>query len=207
MIFEGTHDKTDILYDLKIEQLIPYKNHSTAKVHRGFWEAYESVRGDIIFKLELCLFINNKFPPNRFYIGGHSLGAAMSIVSALDLIETGHINPQTKNLNITGVYSIAGPRVGNKDYAALFEDKFSEYYRITSERDPVVHLPPMIFGYYHIGHEYWYPNYINLDEYIYCETAEDIECADRYSLALDIDAHRDYLGIANISFCVVPSNG
>jgi hypothetical protein len=196
LVFEGTQDLTDVLYDLQIGKLVPYKEHPSAKVHHGFWNSYQSVRHQIIEKITECSANFPHFSVDNLYITGHSLGSALATITTLDLAET-------TDIRVKELYSLAGPRVGNVEFVELFNQVIGtdNYYRITSENDPVVHLPFMWMNYKHLDNEYWYPDYMKPYEYINCPLAENTTCADRYKFSLDVEAHRNYLGITRLSFC------
>jgi hypothetical protein len=162
---------------------VPYKNYPDARVHSGFWKAYTSIRG---FLYDSIQFYNIQ----QLFVTGHSLGNALATVATLDFAEE-------KNFTSISMVGLAGPRVGNAAYAALFEQYIQNYYRITHSNDPIPHLPPMILGFKHIGHEVYYPN--NTLNYIYCDKAEDTNCIDSH-MGWNATEHRYYMDMW-ISYC------
>jgi hypothetical protein len=185
LAFEGSQDLRDWLIDFDFIKLVPYKDHPTAKVHAGFWHAYTSVRENI----HNTIYYNNV---SRLFITGHSLGGALATLSSLDISES-----------LSGfelfMVNLGGPRVGNKEYAELYNSQNIEHFRITHGTDPVPHLPPMIFGYYHIDTEVFYPN--STMNYMICSEAENPQCADGQNIKLwETSDHLTYLDI-QISFC------
>lgn len=71
-----------------------------------------------------------------YSVTGHSLGGAIAVHAALDLVSI--------NLKVDTLYTYGAPRVGDKKFAEWFVDfsKIKSIYRITHARDPVPHLPP-----------------------------------------------------------------
>lgn len=179
LTFEGTQDFKDWLIDIDFIKLIPYKHHPTAKIHSGFWYAYNSIRDELLQTIK-------EYNISNLFVTGHSLGGALATISSLDIAET------IGNITITMV-NLGSPRIGNKEYTILFNHSIKKYYRITHGKDPVVHLPPMIFGYYHISNEIFYPNSTLI--YENCSLNEDPKCSN--SEPFDLFAtqdHRNYLG-------------
>jgi hypothetical protein len=162
LAFEGSQDLKDAKVDLNFSKLVPYKNHPYAKVHGGFWSAYKSIH-DEIYDL-----IKNHQVDNLMVVG-HSLGGALATIASLDLAEVLGIN------NILMV-SLGAPRVGNFQYAQLYDSKVDEYYRLTHGHDPIVQLPYRLMGFHHIGHEIFYPD--SSLSYIECLEGENPRCSD-----------------------------
>ena len=82
-------------------------------VHRGFQLQYISIRQqmrDCI--MEKCVY----YRPKRVLITGHSLGAALASLCALDLT----LNPVEHQSKIQ-VITIGSPRVGNDKFAEFFD--------------------------------------------------------------------------------------
>ena len=78
---------------------------------------------------------------------GHSLGGALTTFTAADIVQLA-VPPAAGNLLI---YSIASPRVGNADFAAAFNAKVANNFRIYNIRDYVPTLPPEDLGYVHVN--------------------------------------------------------
>lgn len=178
--FEGSQDIRDWLIDLEFIKLVPYKEHPTAKVHFGFWKAYNSIRENVLSTIKY----NNV---SKLFVTGHSLGGALATVASLDIAES------LPYINIFMI-NLGAPRVGNKYYVDLFSIYINNYFRITHAKDPVVHLPPMAFSYYHIPNEVFYPN--NTLTYKECFNSEDSSCSDGESF--DLFATKDHAYYLNI---------
>lgn len=178
--YEGSQDLTDWMIDLEISKLIPYKNYPTAKVHYGFWQAYTSIRDKLYQSLKQYNIAN-------LFITGHSLGGALSTITALDIAEElGYSN--------ISMINFGSPRVGNSDYVAIFQQYLKDYYRITHGSDPIPRLPPTLLGFSHIGNEIYYPN--STLDYQFCQESESEKCEDgNHFLPWSTDDHRIYLGL------------
>ena len=110
-------------------------------VHVGFQLVYEHIRASVNTLLEgFCPGVQ------RIFITGHSLGAAVCVLCAFDVLENGGcgVTPE--------LYTFAGPRVGAPDFAGHFDQSIPVCYRVVNFMDvvPQVPLPPL---YKHVGSE------------------------------------------------------
>ena len=198
LAFEGSQDNRDLIIDLQIAQLVPYKHYPDAKVHAGFWKSYLAI-ADEVHKLLTLHKVNNLF------VTGHSLGGALATIASLDIVEE-------LGINNVSMISLGAPRVGNGGYANLYSSMLNNYYRLTHASDTVVHLPYMYLNYRHIPHEIFYPkrglqtpeaypkrvSFVIYDplEYVECETAESLKCANgRANYPLNFSDHAYYMNI------------
>ncbi len=117
------------------------------KVHSGFLGAFNSIQEEIRTKI-MALMDEN--PAYSLLITGHSLGASLATLAALDLNET-------LRMNIT-LYTYGGPRVGNRWFVRYFNNKIQESFRVINDGDIVPDFPPNIFGYRHVGTEVFIDN-------------------------------------------------
>lgn len=60
------------------------------------------------------------------------------------------------------VINLGQPRVGNNIFAEYFDTHVGVHYRMVNQRDLVPHLPPMAFGFFHVGTEIWYTFFCTL---------------------------------------------
>jgi hypothetical protein len=87
----------------------------------------------------------NLLPSNAMVtVTGHSLGAALATLLALDL----SVNSSLP----VGLYTLASPRVGDLTFSHLFNHVVPNAYRIDNRFDVVPKTPPPLF-YFHIGDE------------------------------------------------------
>jgi hypothetical protein len=175
--FRGSETLVNWLNNLRIETgSVPWKHKygdSDPQVHEGFLAGYESVSGEIIEYVK-SLLSDEAYTDYTLVVTGHSLGGALAILCAADLREV-----LSSSVNIRLV-SYETPRVGNADFANYVQSLFppSLRTRITHGRDLVIHTPPYLIGYRHIGQEV----FINGDSIVYCsENDEDPSCANAWT--------------------------
>ena len=138
--FRGTNSKKDRRTNIMFcKKVIPYGNpYSKVKVHSGFINAYKSpyVRNKIHSQ------ISDKI--SEIKISGHSQGAALALLSGLDL-----------SYNFPGkdyeVIVFGCPRVGNSAFKKSYEKRVFKTLRIENGNDIVTKIPLFIMGYRHVG--------------------------------------------------------
>lgn len=94
------------------------KKHKNILIHSGFLDIYNNIRDKILKEL-------NNIKPKYLIISGHSLGASIATIAALDLSLLG--------FNIV-TYSFASPRVGNTEFSNLVNES-TNLYRIVNTCD------------------------------------------------------------------------
>lgn len=121
------------------QKTIPYDNmESKIRVHSGFLNAYKApgVRDRIL----------NALSRDTHYIKitGHSLGAALAVLCAVDV-----------QYNFPGcdieVMLFGCPRVGNKAFAMSYNKRVDKTVRVENSNDIVTKVPPALWGYRHVG--------------------------------------------------------
>ncbi|KAI9738707.1 MAG: hypothetical protein M1834_008212 [Cirrosporium novae-zelandiae] len=153
------------------------------QAHSGFWDSWESARGDILSSIESAI---DDYSGYTLVVTGHSLGGAIATLAAAELRNAGYT---------AALYTYGSPRVGNEELCTYITDQSGGNYRVTHYDDPVPRLPPHAWGFDHVSPEYWITT--GNDETV---TASDIEVIDGlYSTSgnsgtsgLDIDAHLWY---------------
>lgn len=191
-VFEGSDDLKAWIYNLQIaktEDLVEfnpsenpeykYLGGDVPKVHVGFYKLYMSVR-DQLFSLLPYL-------PEPLYITGHSQGAAIAQLFVVDRFQsTG---------NYSQLYSFGSPRVGNIEFATLVDKSTNgNHWRVTHNKDIVVHIPYRWNGFRHSGTEVWYPEKTGLI-YDVCFGLDTNECSNSQLLPHSIEDHLWYLDI------------
>jgi pimeloyl-ACP methyl ester carboxylesterase len=153
--FRGTSDLRDIITDADA-LMTGFGDHDGACVHRGFMEAYESVRMDVLNAIQQLQSGLNHEPMSILrgikpvVVTGHSLGGALAILCAFDLRSTG--------LSVDSVYTFGQPRVGNAVFAWLYKMLLgSVTFRVTNGADIVPWSPGWLLGYRHSGVEMFMP--------------------------------------------------
>jgi triacylglycerol lipase len=144
--FRGTQTLEDWLADLDFVA-IPYQSVADAGlVHMGFQLVYDAVRKSVSSLLQaLAAGIDN------IWVTGHSLGGALAVLCAPDLVSN------VSKLIVPKLYTFAGPRVAQDNligpgFRQLFDGRIPLCYRIANRWDKVPDLPPAIALYEHVGH-------------------------------------------------------
>jgi predicted lipase len=183
----GSQSAVDwLMDDIRISQ-VEYEYCNDCQVHSGFYAAERAVIDDILVETKRLI---SEFPTYEKIVStGHSLGAAIATLIAMDLISVvGQDVP-------VQLITFGSPRlfdVGGSEYVSSV---IHDSYRVTHTQDVVPHLPtPMPIGYQHISTEWYEDIYGNISE---CEKLEeDPSCASQWnrSFELNADDHMWYLG-------------
>lgn len=192
--FRGTEDLRNWITDLnafsKADMVLPFcEGQTKVFLHSGFFNAYMSVRDQMLQILSELDIIK---PNYQVYVIGHSLGAAVATIAALDLTcgaQPYHGKPV--------VYNYGSPRVGDASFATLAAQNVPMY-RSTHWQDIVPHVPPEnIFGFQHVPTEYFSQEVWDGNNVKECDhSGEDPSCADQFSYwSGSIDDHLLYYNI------------
>jgi predicted lipase len=139
--FRGTSDVPDWLADLDV---IPESYSWIPKfgqVHAGFQAVYDLVRASIAANLAIATAGCNKI-----LVTGHSLGAALAVLAAPDILQ--NMPPNTIEPRLI---TFAGPRVGLSDFVDAFNAHIESCFRVVNFLDIVPLVPPA--PYVHVGAE------------------------------------------------------
>lgn len=128
----GTQTLWDWIADFDAA-VVPYApNPGAGGVHMGFQLVYLLIRDSVKKLLQTgCA------GAQQIWVTGHSLGAALALLCAFDLLNPGFgATPQ--------LYTFAGPRTGDPQFVASFDAAIPVCYRIVNFMDvvPQVPLPP-----------------------------------------------------------------
>lgn len=157
----------------------PYDRCEGCRAHSGFLEAALAVFPNVLAEVKRLRAI---YPSYKVVVTGHSLGGALSHITALEL---------EANINNVELYTFGCPRVTNTALAAYSTEKFPTASRVTHDKDLVVHTPGSIF-YTHMAGEWHQPD--DDVEVIECFGYEDDNCSYQY-IFTSIDDHMEYLGV------------
>ena len=127
LILRGTQTVREWIRNLSIS-LADYPLEGYGKVHGGFLDTYEALRGDIMSALaEVDSGLD-------FYVAGHSLGAALATIAAPDI--------ESRGRRIRAVYTFGSPRVGDDRFVKAFNRSHGDRsYRVTNTSDIVTSIP------------------------------------------------------------------
>ncbi|RKP38608.1 Alpha/Beta hydrolase protein, partial [Dimargaris cristalligena] len=147
MVFRGTDNINQYLTDLQIKKKDWPDWAKGSAVHTGFLEAYEAVSDSLYKQVTNQLA---KHPSHNLTISGHSLGAALASLAAVDFVH------RNKTLaSIMRVVTFGKPRVGNQDYVDHYNSLDLDSIFVVNKDDIVPHLPPKILGYRQENGENW----------------------------------------------------
>lgn len=164
-------------------------------VHRGFAEAYEEIRPDLLDAL-------TSLHCESIALTGHSLGGALSTLAALEI--RAHLN-----LPVNPVVTFGSPRIGNVAFAAAFVAASKKQglevpeWRVVHFRDAVPRLPSRNHGhphdpqsaYQHVPQEIYYNEAQN--SFQVCDASgEDPNCSNSFSTwQCKLADHGSYLNV------------
>lgn len=137
-------DWLDNLDDLKTSY--PYCDN--CEVHKGFYKT-EQAQYPLVKSYVADLLL--KYPTYKVIISGHSLGAALSTLVAMDLVAD-----KTVPASSIRVFNFGSPRIGNDEFAYYTSKTLLDHNRNTHHKDIVPHVP-MHERFTHIDGE-WYQN-------------------------------------------------
>ena len=142
LCFAGTDpaELPDVVADVRFK-LVPGPFHDGDRVHSGFndyltlvWHRAQNA---------LVKFLRDG---QRFFLCGHSLGAGMATIA----------RARMQDRTVAGTYLFGSPRVGNRNFAVLFDHECKRVYSLTNHND-FAHWVPWMFGRYrHCGEWHYF---------------------------------------------------
>lgn len=136
VVFRGTDDNYDWFSNLR-SSTVPTVN---GPIHSGFNDAYLPLKEQIKKILSLQKV-------NHIWLTGHSLGGALSVICAHDLIENGQ-------LPVHGVMTFGQPMLASRELASHLDTLlFGKYAHFVNETDIVPRVPPALK---HFGSLVWF---------------------------------------------------
>ena len=139
---------------------LPVPGADGSLVHTGFYASWNSsalapnltaAAGNLV----------DKYPGRPLYVVGHSLGAALATVAAVDLRarleERMRRKGERENFRPLDVrlVTFGSPRVGNDAFASFVRQATRLSLRLTHNRDIVPSVPPTWVGFHHVATEAW----------------------------------------------------
>ncbi|MGI0485048.1 lipase family protein [Pantanalinema rosaneae CENA516] len=136
--FRGTQRTNEWIDNILVQQV----NHTAlspfefvGNIHRGFSAIYGTIAQQVLVAAEE---LDHSRP---IYITGHSLGASLATLAAMDLaIRMPKLKHQLR------LYTYAGPRVGDVKFAEAHSHLVPNHYRIVNLADGIPTAPPTITG-------------------------------------------------------------
>lgn len=128
--FRGTEIIREWVDNLKIS-LVPCFLPQYGKVHEGFSDLYSTFNGALLAALK-------DHATGNIHVSGHSLGAALATLAAIDIRENAK-NP------LAAVYTYGSPRVGNDAFSARYNAVLgNKTCRVMNSSDLVPEIPPPV---------------------------------------------------------------
>lgn len=179
--FRGSESVSNWLSDLNAV-MTDYPNCQGCQVHKGFYTAEQAVFLQVKNEVDRLL---SKYPDYQVLVTGHSLGAALATLTAVDL--------RSEGIDNVNMFSYGSPRIGNTAFANFYSSLLgNNTNRITHHKDIVPHTP-MHERFTHISREYYQPN--DSVTLIECNGNEDPKCSYQWHIT-SVDDHLKYLGLA-----------
>ncbi|XP_076882943.1 uncharacterized protein LOC143531556 isoform X1 [Bidens hawaiensis] len=122
------------------------------QVHSGFLSAYDSVRTRILSLIKTATGYQEEDADQQVsewhvFVTGHSLGGALATLLALEL--TSSQLAKRGAISVT-MYNFGSPRVGNKKFAEVYNQRVKDSWRIVNHRD-IIPSVPRLMGYCHVA--------------------------------------------------------
>lgn len=138
IVFRGTQTKAEWVKNINSKQqkyIDPVTNQSYGWIHSGFLSIATEINP---LPAKLAQQLDPSIP---CYITGHSLGAAIATISALDIaLKNSQLSKQIQ------LYTYAGPRVGDSTFAKKYSQLLPNSYRVVNLADSIPLVPPAMMG-------------------------------------------------------------
>lgn len=128
MFFRGTLSWRQLLTEVRLGRV---EWDSGGKLHRGFADLYQSIRGDVLEATR---------EHDISYLCGHSLGGVFAVLAAQDMLLHTVARPRA-------VYTFGSPRMGDRHFAQCAAGRHP-IYRVVNDEDIVTRVPPRCW---HVG--------------------------------------------------------
>jgi predicted lipase len=143
IVLRGTHGVHEWIHDLLYEAVPCPFLADAGCTEDGFTDVYMSLRVDrehgAARLVDYVAQMGFPRPLKSLTVCGHSLGAALATLLALDLVA----NTQYKDLTL---YNFASPRTGDERFAEVFNRLVPNTYRIANRKDLVTEVPPIFLS-------------------------------------------------------------
>lgn len=138
----GTRTDSEWLHNFNIATTAYRPVPNFGDVHMGWMALYETLRASLTSNLATACA-----GCNQLVLSGHSLGAALAVLAAPDIVTNMPPNLEPK------LTTFGGPRAGLSDFVVAFNTTIDGCYRVVNQFDVVPHLPlpfPRL-PYQHVG--------------------------------------------------------
>jgi hypothetical protein len=143
IIFRGTCNAKNIQTDSRFSlSKFPLSGKHCSKVHVGFLDSYLTARLEMLSHVRNILNQRKEAKstiPNIVVLG-HSLGGALASLACVDLKTTLISGPFCNSSHLIS-YTYGCPRVGNNEFAQLYNSLIPRTARVANENDAIAKLP------------------------------------------------------------------
>lgn len=144
LVWRGSSSPTDFVTDALVVKL-PYLGGSM--VHSGFLTSLKSVQTDMMVGLHNAVSkLGGIGEVENIIISGHSLGGALTVVSAFTIASL-----KEEWASKIKTVTVGCPRVGNHLFKRLYNQRVPQSLRIVHDNDIVTRIPKL--NYFHVGKE------------------------------------------------------
>lgn len=191
--FRGSEDINNWISDLAVIR-VDYPYCDGCSVHQGFLHAEQAVYPDI---LNAVKDLSNSHRSATIVLTGHSLGAALALLTALDLANDG-FKPKVYNYGCPRIFNQAGADFASSSSAS----GVTVAARRTHYKDMVVHTPMHSLGFVHTSGEVYETGPSSDEDWGQfpgaplqaCVGEEDASCSDQWSFT-SVSDHLLYSGL------------
>lgn len=152
LAFRGTASRQNVMSDVQAWRTpFPYQHQVAPSywtgrpmVHKGFLEAWLTVREQVLQQVTSLMKSTAPEHPCQILVTGHSLGGALAQLAAYDI----KMNCADSGADVkVSCYILGAPRVGNAAFARAFEAAGAHSWSIINRGDPVTQHGKFMFLY------------------------------------------------------------
>jgi hypothetical protein len=133
--FPGTRSKLQLLYEILNSYATTFAGDTTERINGYFNNMYQKIKEQVDVPLTKLYL---EFPDYQYIFTGHSLGASMAGILALDSVKYGHLN-KTEYSPVLINYGM--PRTGNDVFANELMKYIPQVYKVVRQGDIVTSMP------------------------------------------------------------------
>ena len=142
VVFGNTQSLRDLATDLSVD-LTDHRLEDGRLIedayHRGFYNAYQSVRSNLVNTLMAELNDVDARQGSRVFFTGHSLGGALATIASFDL--TDDVLARGFSSDNVLMYSFGAPRSMSRNIFPHHKRRVTQSYAVAIDDDVITHLP------------------------------------------------------------------